>query len=314
MGIPTLNNFLQKTCKNAIDNLHLSVLKGKKIVIDTSIFLYKYESNGNLLEQFYLLIITLKKYKITPLFIFDGKIPMDKKEIFQKRRDEKIDAINKYNELKDLINNGNNSLDMMNQLRIFQKKAVTMNSNKINTIKLLFTYFGVCFQEAPGEADVLCAQLVKNNLVYACLSEDMDMFAYGCPRVLRYLSLVNHSVIMYDYNKILNILNIKSSYLLDLCILCGTDYNIKQINAEKKFQYWFDKYIGFQKSESTLTFYEWLKEQGEYIDEPKINCIKEIFNHSVNISDITSDEIKNGLIMEKELKELLQSDGFIFSQ
>lgn len=314
MGIPTLNNFLQKSCKSAIESVHLSALKGKKIVIDTSIFLYKYESNGNLLEQFYLLIITLKKYKITPLFIFDGKIPFDRKEVFQKRKEEKIDAINKYNELKELIDNGNNSHELLNQLKNLQKKAVTMNSNKINTIKLLFTYFGVCYQEAPGEADILCAQLVKDKLVYACLSEDMDMFAYGCPRVLRYLSLVNHSVIMYDYDKILSILNIESSHLLDLCILCGTDYNVNQINADKKFHYWFEKYLRFSKSNSTQSFYEWLKEEGENINEEKIISIKEIFNHKINISDITSEEIKNGLIMEKELKELLQTDGFIFSQ
>ena len=108
-------------------------------------------------------------------------------------------------------------------------------------------------------------------------------------------------------------MNIESSHLLDLCILCGTDYNVNQINADKKFHYWFEKYLRFSKSNSTHTFYEWLKEEGENINEEKIISIKEIFNHKINISDITSEEIKNGLIMEKELKELLQTDGFIFS-
>ena len=313
MGIPTLNHFLQNSCKNAIESIHLSQLKGKKIVIDTSIFLYKYESNGNLLEQFYLLIITLKKYKIIPLFIFDGKIPIETKEIFQKRKEEKISAIQKYNEIKELIEKGKSNHELMNQLKSLQKKAVTMNSNKINSIKLLFTYFGVCYLEAPGEADILCAQLVKDEKVYACVSEDMDMFAYGCPRVLRYLSLVNHTAILYEYNKILSILNIDSECLLDLCILCGTDYNINQMNIQKKFNYWYKKYLEYTESYSMNTFFQWLEDDGEEIDENKINNIKTIFKNKINITDLCPNDIKNGIVMERELKKLLETDGFIFS-
>ena len=33
-----------------------------------------------------------------------------------------------------------------------------------------------------GEVDVLCASLVLNKKVYAVLTEDMDLFAYGCAR------------------------------------------------------------------------------------------------------------------------------------
>jgi len=50
--------------------------------------------------------------------------------------------------------------------------------------------YGVSYIDADGEADQLCASLVLKNKVYACLSEDMDLFVYGCPRVLRYLSFI----------------------------------------------------------------------------------------------------------------------------
>ena len=56
MGIPTLNKFLQNKCQNcddAIKCISLKQLKGKKVAVDTSIYLYRYESNGNLVEQFY---------------------------------------------------------------------------------------------------------------------------------------------------------------------------------------------------------------------------------------------------------------------
>lgn len=75
-------------------------------------------------------------------------------------------------------------------------------------MKTLLQAYGVTYFEAPGEADILCAKLVTNNLVYACLSEDTDMFVYGCGRVLRYLSLTLSNVVIYDLNHILKTLNL----------------------------------------------------------------------------------------------------------
>ena len=57
--------------------------------------------------------------------------------------------------------------------------------------------------QSNGESDPLCVELVKTNRAFACLSDDMDMFAYGCPKVLRYLSLINESVIEYNHENIL---------------------------------------------------------------------------------------------------------------
>ena len=62
-------------------------------------------------------------------------------------------------------------------------------------------------------------------MAYACLSEDMDMVGYGCPRVLRYFSLVNETVIQYNYRLILKDLNkIDKEDFTTLCVLAGTDY------------------------------------------------------------------------------------------
>ena len=74
MGIPKLNRYLNDNCnKGSIKKTHLKILKGKTLVIDTSIYLYKFISNGDLLEQMYLFISILKSYDIKPIFIFDGK-------------------------------------------------------------------------------------------------------------------------------------------------------------------------------------------------------------------------------------------------
>lgn len=84
MGIKHLNRYIQTQCKSSIKQIHLSELTNKKIVIDTSIYLYRYASDNTLLENFYLMISIFRQYNIIPLFIFDGKPPKEKKDLLKK--------------------------------------------------------------------------------------------------------------------------------------------------------------------------------------------------------------------------------------
>jgi 5'-3' exonuclease len=100
MGIKSANKFLLDNCsKKAIHKALFSQFAGKTIAIDTMIFIYKYESENSLIENMYLLISILRHYNITPVFIFDGKPPVEKKELLYKRRVKKEEAEQKYNTL-----------------------------------------------------------------------------------------------------------------------------------------------------------------------------------------------------------------------
>jgi flap endonuclease-1 len=312
MGIPTLNSFLQQKCTKAITRIHLQKLEGKKIAIDTSIYLYKFESSGSLIEQFYLFLILLNKYKITPLFIFDGKTPQIKQETILKRRKEKVAAVESYNKLKEFIEIEGSTPELVSKLSTFKKKSVVMNMSKINKVKLLLTYYGACFLEAEGEADLLCVELVKSQIVYACLSEDMDMFAYGCPRILRYISLINHNIVFYNTSYILSILKIDQTDLQNLCILSGTDYNINSINKEKNFEYWYNKLMDYKAKWRKQCFIDWVTENDADIEKEKITEISNIFTSKLNITDLQPNEIVTGITMTKELNAMLEEDGFIF--
>lgn len=79
MGIKNLNKVLRDKCKNSIKMISISELSGKKIVVDISIYLYKYIAENTLIENMYLMLSIFNYYKITPLFIFDGKPPVEKK-------------------------------------------------------------------------------------------------------------------------------------------------------------------------------------------------------------------------------------------
>jgi 5'-3' exonuclease len=76
MGIKDLNRYFRSVSSNtSIQATHLSQLSGKRIAIDTSIYLYKFSGEGTLMESFYSMITIFRYYNITPLFVFDGKPP-----------------------------------------------------------------------------------------------------------------------------------------------------------------------------------------------------------------------------------------------
>ena len=55
---------------------------------------------------------------------------------------------------------------------------------------------------------ILERELVFKKKVDACLSDDTDMFVYGCPKVLRNINLSNHTVVLYNRNIILKELDL----------------------------------------------------------------------------------------------------------
>ena len=100
MGIKYLNKYLRNNCPESIQCISVADLSGKKIVVDISIYLYKYETEGGLLENMYLLLSILRHYNVIPVFVFDGKSPAEKKALIQKRAEDRNDAVKEYKELQ----------------------------------------------------------------------------------------------------------------------------------------------------------------------------------------------------------------------
>ena len=207
MGIKYLNKFLKEEAKDSIKFMSISEISGKKIVVDISIYIYKYASEDSLIENIYLMLSVFRHYNIIPIFIFDGKPPTEKKELLQKRRNDKKEAEKEYNKLKSQIENNViddiEKQDIINNMDMLKKKFVCIHKSDIDNVKKLIRAYGATYYDAPGEADEICALLVLKNKVWACLSEDMDMFVYGCTRVIRYLSLLNLTMVLYDTKAIL---------------------------------------------------------------------------------------------------------------
>ena len=324
MGIKNLNKFLKEEAKDSIKFMSISEISGKKIVVDISIYIYKYTAEDSLIENIYLMLSVFRHYIIIPIFIFDGKPPTEKKELLQKRRDDKKDAEKEYNKLKSQIENNViddiEKQDIINNMDVLKKKFVCIHKSDIDNVKKLIRAYGATYYDAPGEADEICALLVLKNKVWACLSEDMDMFVYGCTRVIRYLSLLNHTMVLYDTKSILDHLGVTQKELREICVLSGTDYNYnidesKNAPTLYKTLSYFKKY---HKEKSKIEFYDWLIEKTNYItDYDILKKIYDIFDITKKENALTNFEnikIINTNIVKTELREILKIDGFIFSE
>ena len=63
-----------------------------------------------------------------------------------------------------------------------------------------------------------------------CMSEDMDMFVYGCTRVLRGFDLTERTLILYEMDLILKELKMDQLQFRENIFTTGTDYNNSKCN------------------------------------------------------------------------------------
>lgn len=350
MGIRHLNRFLLNHCSHqSIHKIGLKYLHGKTVVVDTSIYMYKFMEKNALLENMFQMISIFRKYNIIPVFIFDGKPPKEKKDLLVQRKTEKQEAELRYNELKLQLENVSepreeNELnedhgrdnettekeDIISEMETLKKKFIRLRESDIQAVKQLISSYGIMYIESYGEADQLCAYLVKNNYAWACVSDDMDMFAYGCSRVLRHVSLIQHTGILYEIEEILSNLDIPFTDFRDILILSGTDYNIRSQKTLQETMEWYKKYSMknnipeeyIQHNTCRENFYDWLMQVGYLNMEEKCKLDKIVSMFDLTMMSLRNTEEIRAIIemlpfqyksIEKEkLHQILREDGFVF--
>ena len=312
MGIKNLNRYFIDNCsKRTMRVENLKSFSNKTIVIDASIYIYKFLSRNALLENMYLMISILLSNGITPIFVFDGKPPAEKRELLQQRSALKKDAESKYNELKTELEISTNEekAHVLLEMESLKKKFIRIKDGDTRSVKSLISAFGLSYYTAKGEADKLCVYLVKSGEAWACLSDDMDMFIYGCPRVLRHISLVKHTVILYDLDKMLEELNLSLTNFKTIAILSGTDYNI---NDKLTLYDSMHLYNDFKEEKQNISFNDWLNNSNS-ISRDKLAELYEMF--SVSHEDQLSDYVDKSFTSHFDnasIHNIMKTEGFVF--
>jgi flap endonuclease-1 len=301
MGVRMLNRYLREYSNDAMKQISISELSGKKLAIDISIFMYQYKGNNSLLENMTKMIMLFRDYHVVPIFVFDGTPPDEKMEVLNERDATKKEAKQECRHLEDQLRQ--NDLDtserekIENLLSLEQKKCLRITNANIRDVKNLINLLGVSYLEADGEADDLCVYLVRKRKVWACMTEDMDMFVYGCQRVLRNFNLEKGTMTLYSMMDILKNLKMTQNEFRDICLLSGTDYNRTKYTIYTGMSMFY-KYM--KKRRSNLSFYDWLVftknlslDERHTLVEMRKMFLKDIYNLNEQFTNkrILKDEI-----------------------
>ena len=341
MGIRNLNRFIQHKCSNASSRIHLQDLAGKRIAVDTSIYMYRYSGEGALLENMYLMASVFRHYNIHAVFVFDGPPPPQKTEVIELRKKKKDESKKEYDRLAKLSKEkrveGNITTtevdDIEETMRELKKQFIRLHDCDITSVKELLLSFGFAMIDAEGEADALCAKLSICKRVDACMSDDTDMFVYGCPIVLRNISLLNHSIIQYNMTEILKTLALTQQEFKMMCVVSGTDYSHGAAHDEyispdtvfkklTKFKSLSMKDQG-KYHESGGGFYDWYVEQQETATATAANdvsrgAITYLTNESMFDVSTSGNGYKQLVVLNREnihrkrIIEIMMKEDFIF--
>jgi 5'-3' exonuclease len=164
MGISNTFKKMENYIKFSPYRRKLYHLRGKKIAIDTSIYMWKFKTSDHSLGiyQFVTFINLLLKYEIIPIFIMDGRPTPLKSDEIQKRKKknrEILELIRKYDESPE---ENPEIRKRIEKLRI-SSKIVTgsdWNSWKIFWISMELFEFG-CTVERPKDIVVISIKFIR---------------------------------------------------------------------------------------------------------------------------------------------------------
>ncbi|XP_019899742.2 arf-GAP domain and FG repeat-containing protein 1b isoform X5 [Esox lucius] len=204
MGIKKLADLIRNDAPGAVSYKEICDYTGKVIALDTSIVLNQFRTAVPHLQHLgpltglFFRTLTFLEHDIKPVFVFDGKPPVEKRAVLEKRAQAA----------------GWSSASCSGNLS-------TQTQDCLQLLKLM----GVPIIQAPGDGEALCAHLVKQGKVDAVASEDMDTLTFGGNILIRQLNAKkDNEVVEYSLPKLLDILKLTHEEFVDLCILLGCDY------------------------------------------------------------------------------------------
>jgi 5'-3' exonuclease len=229
-NIPDFVSKLKSTDPNNTNN--------KKIIIAIDFWLYVHKylhscRSSNVMLGFWNQIMKFFSCGVIPLYVMDGTVPLEKQEKSEERAKKRVVCKKRIEELKCQIEEYVNLSDMndmndsqeLNALESkkekLQKRIKKIKVNDLYNIYKMFDMLSVPYIKAEYEADALCAKLFKENIITACMSDDMDMLALGCGSTIKFHE---GKLIEFDLLKIKQDLEFDQEQFIDMCIMFGCDY------------------------------------------------------------------------------------------
>ncbi len=180
---------------------------------------------------------------IQPVYVFDGKADIMKEGTLEKREERKREAEKEYEKS---LEEGD-----LERARIKAKQTSRMTDEIEESSKRLLSLLAIPWIQAPSEGESQAAHLVENGDAWAVGSQDYDTLLFGASRLIKNLTVTGKrkmpgsskykkiSPELIDLDEVLADLEITREQLVDIGILCGTDYNdgVKGIGPKRGLKY-----------------------------------------------------------------------------
>ena len=265
MGINGFFKFLKDKKGLLPSTISLKDFRNERIAIDFSIWMYSIHSNAlsiimngmgidviftdidhdKVYKEFLIgslkFIEEWKSHGVTPIFVFDGTAPIEKKDTREKRKIDRakndLKLANKKAELNGLADNFKDVLDIshadLEEFKQLSKNSIKMRYEDIGKFRKFLTDLGIPNLQAKTEAEKLCSMLCIEGVAKTTLSTDSDNFIFGCPLLLTGFHKKerdqNGSLVpiylCYTLESILEKMEMTHVELIILAITSGCDYN-----------------------------------------------------------------------------------------
>ncbi len=223
--------------------IELEELSGRIIAVDAFNWIYQFlsiirqkdgeplmDSQGRVtshLSGIFYRTLKVMEAGIKPAYIFDGEPPAFKKQEAEKRHAIREEAAKEW---KAALEKGD-----LTEARKYAMRSSVITEEIIEGSKDLLDAMGIPCVQAPSEGEALCAVMAASGDAHAAATQDYDSLLFGCPRLVRNLSItgrrkrggayvdVKTEIILLK--NALDDLRIGREQLIILGILIGTDYN-----------------------------------------------------------------------------------------
>lgn len=216
-----------------IESVSFDDISGSVVAVDAHNWLYKYLTttvkwtndsvytfDGEEVANLVGIVQGLPKFfehDITPVFVFDGGVSELKTDEIERRREAKEDARERAAEARE---QGNDI-----QAARLESRTQRLTDTIHRTTRELFDLLDVPYIEAPAEGEAQAAHMARvDDRIHYAGTEDYDSLLFRAPYTLRKLTSKGDPECM-DFEATLEKHDVTWEQLIDIAILCGTDFN-----------------------------------------------------------------------------------------
>lgn len=290
MGIKKLKQLISTRAPQALIQIPISVLSGKRIAIDgnnwvllnLAICRKYYLEKLNLemedpdpvllrnkcLIQLITFLLDWIDQGILPVIVFDGSAPIQKANTHAERKEQARKQKEDIAHLTQQVRSTDfPEQEIVESLRKALKQCNSLPYADMKFMQRVLQDLGFPVLFATTEAEKLCSMLCIEGQVGAVFSTDTDNLVYGAPLVLTGLAQSTFDEDGYRIRMVEGIrldlvlegLELSHAMFVDLCIMCGCDYN-ENIRG-----------YGIQKSYALIQEYGYIHRLPSTIDTKVLN-------------------------------------------